>query len=75
MVAKLIGLGVKNYARDGFNIFDASLVVVTLIDLSILVTVDSNNESVDSIMSSLRALRFLRVVKLARHWKAFQEIL
>jgi len=44
MVAKLIGLGVKNYARDRFNIFDASLVIVGLIDLSIVLTVDSNNE-------------------------------
>ena len=26
-------------------------------------------------MSALRALRLLRVVKLSRHWTAFQEIL
>lgn len=34
---------------------------------------DDNSGS--GIMSAFRALRLLRVVKLARHWKAFQDIL
>lgn len=36
--------------------------------------VDSTS-SQNGIMSALRALRLLRVIKLSRHWKAFQEIL
>ena len=74
MLAKLIGLGVKNYMLDKFNIFDAIIVVISLTDFILTMTVEVD-ESTDGIMSALRALRLLRVVKLARHWAAFQEIL
>lgn len=70
----MIGLGVKNYIRDKFNIFDAIIVIISLTDFILTMTVEVS-ESTDGIMSALRALRLLRVVKLARHWKAFQEIL
>mmetsp|Transcript_6096 Transcript_6096/g.8197 ORF Transcript_6096/g.8197 Transcript_6096/m.8197 type:complete len:125 (-) Transcript_6096:229-603(-) len=73
MVAKLIGLGMKNYSRDKFNVFDGLIVVVSLIDFTLDLTVDMGDS--DGIMSAFRALRLLRVVKLARHWQAFQEIL
>ena len=33
MVIKLIGLGFKEYARDSFNIFDALVVVLSLVDI------------------------------------------
>ena len=33
MVIKLIGLGFKDYARDAFNLFDALLVVISIIDM------------------------------------------
>ena len=39
MVAKLIGLGVKNYVRDRFNIFDAIIVIVSLLDFALIMTV------------------------------------
>ena len=35
MVIKLIGLGFKEYARDSFNIFDAIIVVLSLIELTV----------------------------------------
>lgn len=75
MVAKLIGLGVKNYVRDRFNIFDAIIVIVSLLDFALSMTVSMDDNSSSGIMSAFRALRLLRVVKLARHWKAFQDIL
>jgi len=70
MLAKLIGLGVKNYARDKFNLFDGIIVIVGLVDftMSLTITID---EGSDGIMSAFRALRLLRVIKLARHWKKF----
>ena len=74
MLAKMIGLGLRNYARDKFNIFDAIIVVIGLVDFVMTLTIEID-ESTDGIMSALRALRLLRVVKLARHWKALQEIL
>ena len=73
MVSKLIGLGAKNYAQDRFNIFDAIIVIISLIDFSLMMSLD--DEIDNGIASSLRSLRLLRVVKLARRWKAFQEIL
>ena len=33
MVIKLIGLGFKEYARDSFNLFDALVVVLSLVDI------------------------------------------
>ena len=73
MIAKIIGLGLRNYIRDKFNAFDMVIVIVSLIDFAL--GLSGGLESADGIMSAFRALRLLRVVKLARHWKAFQEIL
>ena len=35
LVIKIIGLGIKEYARDSFNLFDALVVVLSLIDIII----------------------------------------
>ena len=70
MIAKLIGLGLKNYARDKFNIFDCIIVILSLVDFALGFILDQNDGE-EGIISALRALRLLRVVKLARHWKAF----
>ena len=69
MLVKLVGLGVKNYVRDKFNIFDGIIVVISLIDFSLNMTLSEGGT--EGIMSALRAMRLLRVFKLARHWKAF----
>ena len=71
MLAKMIGLGLQNYARDKFNLFDCLIVIVSLVDFTLSITIESEGESDSGIMSAFRALRLLRVVKLARHWKAF----
>ena len=36
MVIKLIGLGVKEYARDRFNLFDAFIVTASFVDMIVL---------------------------------------
>ena len=72
MVFKMIGLGPKTYALDSFNIFDAIIVVISVVDLALQVAM-GDNESVA--MNAFRAMRLLRVIKLARIWTAFQEIL
>jgi len=66
LLTKLIGLGFKVYILDKFNAFDAAIVVISLIDFTLSMTIDM--ESAAGIMSAMRALRLLRVVKLARHW-------
>lgn len=76
MIIKMIGLGVNNYMHDNFNLFDAVVVSLSLIDwcLAIILTPEQK-KSVGSSMQALRALRLLRVIKLARSWTALQDIL
>ena len=40
MILKLIGLGVKNYVLDRFNLFDGFIVIVSLIELAVELTKD-----------------------------------
>lgn len=71
MIAKLIGLGVKNYVKDKFNIFDGIIVIVSLVDFTLNYSIDMTEGGASGILSALRALRLLRIIKLARHWKDF----
>ena len=75
MVIKLIGLGFKEYARDSFNIFDALIVVLSLIELTVTeISADSVSAGGGS-LSAFRGVRLLRVFKLARSWTSFRRIL
>ena len=35
MVIKMIGLGVRGYASDGFNVFDGTVVTISIVELII----------------------------------------
>jgi hypothetical protein len=73
MVTKLIGLGIKDYAADSFNLFDCTVVVISIVDLVISkVGMDFNGGGA---ISALRAVRLLRVFKLARSWTSFRLLL
>ena len=76
MLLKMIGLGVNNYLHDSFNLFDAVVVSLSLIDwcLAQILTAEQK-ASVGSSMQALRALRLLRVIKLARSWTSLQDII
>lgn len=63
MVIKLIGLGIMDYANDRFNLFDAAIVVFSIIELA-LVPPGSNRDAGG--ISALRGFRLLRVFKLAK---------
>ena len=71
MVMKLLGLGLRNYLRDKFNIFDCSIVLISLVDFAVVVSGVIDLSGSEGILSAFRALRLLRVVKLARQWKGF----
>ena len=73
MVIKLIGLGFREYCRDSFNLFDAVVVILTIVDMVITATSDAENPS--SALSAFRGVRLLRVFKLARSWLSFREML
>ena len=73
MVIKLIGLGFKEYARDSFNLFDALIVILSIVD--IIITSSTSSDSQGGTLSAFRGVRLLRVFKLARSWDSFRVIL
>ena len=73
MVIKLIGLGFREYARDSFNLFDALIVVLSIVDIIVEATL--SGDSPTAALSAFRGVRLLRVFKLARSWTSFREIL
>jgi hypothetical protein len=73
MVGKLVGLGFKEYAEDSFNLFDCTVVVISLVESAIAwIGVEGGGGSG---ISALRAVRLLRVFKLARSWNSFRDLL
>ena len=71
MIIKLFGLGVKEYSRDGFNLFDAFIVALSIIDFSLYFVSGSGGAA----LNAFRAIRILRIFKLSKGWKAFNIIL
>ena len=72
MILKLIGLGWDNYKQDGYNVFDAVIVIISLVDWT-LSRIPGLNAG--SALNAFRALRLLRMMKLSKSWKALGEIL
>ena len=66
MGIKLLGLGCKEYARDGYNWIDAAVVISAVLEMSL------TGFRVFTVMRGCRLLRFL---KLARSWTAFRNLL
>ena len=75
MIIKLIGMGVKEYTRDPFNIFDAILVIISLADFILMQIPEISENGSGGALSAFRGIRLLRVFKLARSWKSFRELL
>jgi hypothetical protein len=65
---KLLGLGIKGYFLDAFNILDCSIVVISVVDIIISNTSNSSNAS---IVIAIRAFRVISLFKLARTWRRF----
>jgi hypothetical protein len=69
MLIMIAGLGPNEYARDSFNLFDATVVVLSIVEIIIkMAGVGFTNGA----FSALRAVRLLRVFKLARSWTSFR---
>ena len=68
MIMKIMGLTLKGYVSDLWNIFDGILVIVGIID--ILVLGDSSSG-----VTVLRAFRLFRVFKLAKSWKTLNDLI
>ena len=57
VVIKLVALGIKDFVRDKFNMFDALVVVISLVEVSL---------SGSSSLSALRSFRLFRIFKIFR---------
>ena len=68
MVIKHIGLGFKDYWRDGFNVFDGTLVIISFAEY-LMPKSDMGGFIV------LRAFRLFRVFKLAKSCKSLRVII
>jgi hypothetical protein len=70
MITKIIGMGPKLYIRDYFNIFDALIVILSIVDVSITFSAakDDNSNGGKGAISAFRAFRLIRVFKLAKSW-------
>lgn len=69
LVVKLIALGPHIYFKSLMNIFDAAVVVISLIEVAIIISMSSVNKFEalsESRTSALRALRILRMFRVLR---------
>lgn len=73
MVLKLIGLGVSNYVKDRFNIFDAFIVTLTVAEN--IVDLASSSYTKKGSISGFRAIRLFRIFKIARNMRSFQKMI
>mmetsp|Transcript_20257 Transcript_20257/g.48620 ORF Transcript_20257/g.48620 Transcript_20257/m.48620 type:complete len:1932 (+) Transcript_20257:69-5864(+) len=71
MMFKLVALGSTEYCKVFFNIFDALVVLISIVEIVISVTGSSANMN----LSSLRALRLLRAFKLARSFPGLRKMI
>jgi hypothetical protein len=76
MLIKLMGLGPRRYVGDPYNIFDAFIVSLSIIDVAMSYSMpgDDGNGGKGA-MSAFRAFRLMRVFKLAKSWKTLQQLL
>jgi len=43
MIIKIKGLGIKTYVRDGYNLFDGLLVVISIVEINIVMLVGNKS--------------------------------
>jgi len=66
VVIKIIGVGVRGFASDRFNIFDSIIVLISLVEMVVeaLGNDDEGGDGSGGAISAMRALRLFRVFKL-----------
>ena len=65
MVLKLIGMGMRAYLADAFNVLDAIVVVASLLELG---------SGAEGAASAFRAIRVLRIMKMLKHIRAMRAL-
>jgi hypothetical protein len=76
---KLIGLGFKTYFRVGWNRFDFSIVVTSLLDITLDFTKASSSNSILSagpqLIRTFRMFRATRLFRLIKQFKGLQNLI
>lgn len=72
MLIKILGLGLKPYFTDKYNVFDCFLVVTSCIDIGITY---SDLIYRTTAIQALRGFRLFRMFRLARGWTHLQNLL
>jgi voltage-dependent calcium channel L type alpha-1D len=73
MIIRLLGIGLKEYLSDYFNIVDAFIVCVSIAD--IIISYSTPGDSRRLLLTGFRSIRILRILKLARSWASFRILL
>ena len=66
-IMKLLGIGVTNYVRDNFNLFDILIVIISVLELMIVPPSffsSGSNAVHNQSVTALRSLRLLRFVQI-----------
>nr|BAA13136.2 voltage-dependent calcium channel [Heterololigo bleekeri] len=70
MLIKMYGLGVRLYFQSSFNIFDCVVILVSIIEVIWSAIKDGSSFGI----STLRALRLLRMFKVTRYWSSLRNL-
>uniref|UniRef100_A0A7S2PB29 EF-hand domain-containing protein n=1 Tax=Leptocylindrus danicus TaxID=163516 RepID=A0A7S2PB29_9STRA len=73
MCLSLAGLGMRMYLSNPFSIFDAFIVITSLVELGLVFSASDRKEAGG--LSALRALRLFRIFKMAKNWKSIHALL
>jgi hypothetical protein len=73
MGIKLVGLGVKAYLSDSWNVFDGLIVIVS--DIEFISSLAASSKESGGAISAFRAFRLLRVLRLLGQFKSLRIIL
>ncbi|KAL3673207.1 hypothetical protein V7S43_000930 [Phytophthora oleae] len=75
---KITGLGWKRWSEDRYNLFDASVVVVSTVEMFLsppAFIYEQGTSSKTASFSGLRSFRLFALFKLARSWPSLQKLL
>ena len=70
---KILGLGFREYLRDSHNWLDAFIVISSAVEF--IMKYSGQAHGAKGALTALRGFRLLRVLKLARSWTAFRNLL
>ena len=75
MCLKIGGYGPKKYASDLFNVFDALIVISSLVELILVATTDGSDGGKMSVLRTLRLMRIARTLKLVKGASVLRAVL